>query len=74
MKYSFKSYLKIRFYNNHIESNIDEQMSLPPDHGLPTDPSKWTVRIQYFFLIEKFDICFFLLGFSSRRIHCTFNK
>ncbi len=27
-----------------IEPHIDEQMStLAPDHGLPTDPSKWTV-------------------------------
>ncbi|CAF2562963.1 unnamed protein product [Rotaria sp. Silwood2] len=26
-----------------IESNINEQISLPHDHGLPTDPSKWTV-------------------------------
>ncbi|CAF1206065.1 unnamed protein product [Rotaria sordida] len=26
-----------------IETNIDEQISLPPDHGLPADPSKWTV-------------------------------
>jgi len=26
-----------------VESNIDEQISLPPDHGLPADPSKWTV-------------------------------
>ncbi|CAF3490015.1 unnamed protein product [Rotaria socialis] len=26
-----------------IESNHDEPISLPPDHGLPTDPSKWTV-------------------------------
>ncbi|CAF3979677.1 unnamed protein product [Rotaria sp. Silwood2] len=26
-----------------IETNIDEPISLPPDHGLPADPSKWTV-------------------------------
>ncbi|CAF3373032.1 unnamed protein product [Rotaria sp. Silwood1] len=26
-----------------IESNINEQIPLPHDHGLPTDPSKWTV-------------------------------
>ncbi|CAF1311384.1 unnamed protein product [Adineta steineri] len=26
-----------------VEPNIDEQIPLPPDHGLPTDPSKWTV-------------------------------
>ena len=26
-----------------VESNIDEHASLPPDHGLPPDPSRWTV-------------------------------
>ncbi|UJR16092.1 hypothetical protein I4U23_003004 [Adineta vaga] len=25
------------------DSNNDEPISLPPDHGLPSDPSKWTV-------------------------------
>ena len=27
-----------------VEPNIDEQVSLSPDHGLPADPNKWTVR------------------------------
>jgi hypothetical protein len=26
-----------------IQSHIDEPISLPPDHGLPHDPSKWSV-------------------------------
>jgi hypothetical protein len=26
---------------------ITEPISLPPDHGLPTDPNKWTVRIKF---------------------------
>ena len=26
-----------------IVANVDEQTPLPPDHGLPPDPSKWTV-------------------------------
>jgi hypothetical protein len=26
-----------------VESQIDESIPLPPDHGLPNDPSKWTV-------------------------------
>jgi len=26
-----------------VESHIDEPISLPPDHGLPNDPSKWSV-------------------------------
>jgi hypothetical protein len=26
-----------------VETHIDEPISLPPDHGLPNDPSKWTV-------------------------------
>ncbi|CAF0756891.1 unnamed protein product [Rotaria sordida] len=26
-----------------IDSNINEQIPLPHDHGLPTDPNKWTV-------------------------------
>jgi len=47
------------FKSNEIKTPIipepmEEQISLPPDHGLPTDPSKWTVRIQYFLFIEKF--------------------
>jgi len=26
-----------------VESHIDEPIALPPDHGLPNDPSKWSV-------------------------------
>jgi hypothetical protein len=26
-----------------VEAHIDEPISVPPDHGLPNDPSKWTV-------------------------------
>ncbi|CAF1040976.1 unnamed protein product [Adineta steineri] len=29
--------------NTTSQININEQIPLPPDHGLPTDPSKWTV-------------------------------
>jgi hypothetical protein len=26
-----------------VEAHMDEPISIPPDHGLPADPSKWTV-------------------------------
>jgi len=57
-----------------IPEPIEEQISLPPDHGLPTDPSKWTVRIKFFLFIEKFLYIYISLGFSSRRIYFTVNK
>jgi len=31
-----------------MQTEIEEPIALPPDYGLPHDPSKWTVRIESF--------------------------
>lgn len=52
ISFSKKSFFIVlqNFQNPIPQQPIDESISLPPDHGLPSDPSKWTVRISKFYL------------------------
>lgn len=54
-----------------VEIPIEEPVSLPPDHGLPSDPSKWTVCLIFNLrLNKKMSSCLFsiILRFNKSEI------
>jgi hypothetical protein len=59
---------------------VDEQTSLPPDHGLPSDPSKWTVRNRYFtrsnssFSIQVYQVGDFVARLTNETIREVFHE
>jgi hypothetical protein len=55
---SFFKFIDKTILQQPVESNIDEQIQLPPDHGLPVDPSKWTVSIRFLLDKKVCNVCF----------------